>query len=270
MSSRRVPTKLIEEALTTNAFPALRLAIVVRSLVTLGNYGTKLVSNPSLFAEAKHEIRELLLNTAEGSKGFDLTISESQARSALVKLKKAKSESQIRDLGQTISSIMQITMHELRHSMWHYIPKNYKDYYKQKNIFGEEVAASYPSASHDIEQAGTCLSLGMSTACVFHCMRIMEIGLRACQAILDAGTSPNWGASIKAMTTALEANKSTIDKATYLFYSEAIAHLSTVKNAWRNPSMHFDKKAYSPTEAEGILNAVKGFIVHLSSRLKEL
>jgi hypothetical protein len=45
--------------------------------------------------------------------------------------------------------------------------------------FGKEIPTQFPTARDDIEEAGKCLAFGRGTACVFHLMRIMEVGLRA-------------------------------------------------------------------------------------------
>lgn len=52
-------------------------------------------------------------------------------------------------------------------------------YYQQEQLFGSEVFESFPSARYDVGEAGNCYVLGRHTACVFHCMRILEKGLHA-------------------------------------------------------------------------------------------
>jgi hypothetical protein len=43
----------------------------------------------------------------------------------------------------------------------------------------EAVIENFPGAVSDIEEATKCLALSRSTACVFHLMRALEVGLRA-------------------------------------------------------------------------------------------
>jgi hypothetical protein len=52
------------------------------------------------------------------------------------------------------------------------------------------------------------------------------------------------------------------------FFENIHADLSSVKNAWRNPSMHADK-VYDPERAEDIYNAVRGLMRHLAEHLDE-
>jgi hypothetical protein len=52
------------------------------------------------------------------------------------------------------------------------------------------------------------------------------------------------------------------------FFENIHADLSSVKNAWRNPSMHADK-VYDSERAEDIYNSVRGFMRHLAEHLDE-
>lgn len=46
-------------------------------------------------------------------------------------------------------------------------------------MFGEKVSLNFPSALEDIKEVGNCYATDRNTACVFHCMRVVEYGLRA-------------------------------------------------------------------------------------------
>ena len=62
-------------------------------------------------------------------------------------------------------------------------------------LFGTEVAARFPRAIVDIEEAGKCFALGRFTACVFHLMRVVEAGLAAISRSLNiVKHSPTWEA----------------------------------------------------------------------------
>ena len=63
--------------------------------------------------------------------------------------------------------------------------------------FGKEVGRAFPSADFDIWEATKCLALDRHTACVFHLMRVMELGLHALgkslnDPTLDPKTNPSW------------------------------------------------------------------------------
>jgi hypothetical protein len=53
------------------------------------------------------------------------------------------------------------------------------------------------------------------------------------------------------------------------FYSEAASQFGHMKVAWRNPTMHIDKK-YDNKEAKRLLDSVEAFLLHLAAKgLKE-
>ena len=52
------------------------------------------------------------------------------------------------------------------------------------------------------------------------------------------------------------------------FFADAYASLDAVKTAWRNPTMHVEKK-YTAEESENIYAAVKGFLQNVSARMDE-
>lgn len=151
-------------------------------------------------------------------------------------------------------------------------------YYKScGSLFGAEVTSKFPSAAFDIEEVGKCFSLNRYTACVFHLMRTMEVGIRAiarCLQIPDPvrPAERNWAILLKSIrddgiwrkwpsATGRASGDGAVFEALY-------ASLDAVKNPWRNGTMHIDR-TYSDDEAEHILIAVKGFMRNLASRCDE-
>ncbi|WP_299620514.1 hypothetical protein [Pelagibius sp.] len=146
-------------------------------------------------------------------------------------------------------------------------------YEPEEPLFGNAVASFYPSAYQEIEEAGKCLALGRSTACVFHLMRTMEVGVRAVANGLRIPdpTKPaekNWGAIIRKIHEAIVARQRWRRKADKAFYEEAVASLDAVKNPWRNATMHVEK-TYTEEEAENIFYIVRGFMMKIASRIDE-
>jgi len=59
-----------------------------------------------------------------------------------------------------------------------YVPAEKGHFYDQPEPpFGQEVTDAFPVADRDIAAAGRCFALDEWTACVFHLMRVLEIGL---------------------------------------------------------------------------------------------
>ena len=60
-----------------------------------------------------------------------------------------------------------------------FIPDRQAGYYEQEELFGSEVHTNFESTRDDVKEAGNCYATGRYTACVFHCMRVLEKGLHA-------------------------------------------------------------------------------------------
>jgi hypothetical protein len=148
-----------------------------------------------------------------------------------------------------------------------------KQRYLAENLFGDSVTEAFPSTIIDIEEAGKCLAFERSTACVFHLMRVMESGLRVLGNTLElpASTNRNWETILRKCDDELRKpldQRSAVWKSDDEFFAGATAMLRSVKDAWRNPTMHIEK-VYTEAQAESIWNAVKGFMKHLAAKLKE-
>lgn len=151
------------------------------------------------------------------------------------------------------------------------IPQNRIEYYEGSNLFGQEVSDKFPSAVIDIEEAGKCFATGRYTACVFHLMRVMEIGVKflGTKMQIPLASEKEWGkildginGKMKIMTSGfgkLTARK----KAKRDKYSAVVAHLTHVKDAWRNRVMH-PKDSYTDEQAEEVFRFVKVYMNYLA------
>jgi hypothetical protein len=146
----------------------------------------------------------------------------------------------------------------------------------ERTLFGGKVAQQYPSAATDIEEAGKCLAMGRSTACVFHLMRVMEAGLRSLGASLkdenlDPNLNPNWETILRRCDRELQkplSERTPEWRTDGAFLSTATANLRAVKEAWRNPTLHVER-SYDDEEAFDVWNAARAFMRHLAGRLSE-
>lgn len=160
-----------------------------------------------------------------------------------------------------------------------FLPPNRAAYYDpQSPLFGTEVNLQFPSAIFEIEEAGKCLAVGRDTAAVFHLMRVMEIGIHAvarCLGIPDpvSGSGRNWGMLLKQIQTVRTTRKTIASKgwtnpADETYFDAAYATLDAVRSAWRNTTMHVEKK-YTTDEADHIFVAVRAFMMNLAARMDE-
>lgn len=152
------------------------------------------------------------------------------------------------------------------------------EYFQNPELqFGTDFQKRFPSGLFELDEAAKCFALGRPTACIFHLMRIMEIGINA--AALSLGIPPptkgmdrNWGAILRAIKE--ETEKRTSAKPSKWqgddkdLFAEIYVSLDAVRVAWRNTTMHVENK-YTDEEAEHIFGAVRGFMKKIAARFDE-
>jgi hypothetical protein len=151
-------------------------------------------------------------------------------------------------------------------------------YVEQDNLFGQKVSMHFPSAAPDIKDAGNCLSVGCSTAAVFHLMRTVEHGLRALafdrrvKLIKGPIELATWEEIIKKIELAEQAiqgyPKTLAREAQYEFYHGAMMEFRRFKNKFRNQVMH-TRDEYDQDEARSAFTHVKAFMQILAGKISE-
>jgi hypothetical protein len=214
---------------------------------------------PAAFSNIKKQCQQI---------GLTLSAKAAERGLALLKSDTVK----FKELGDIAADISRRINDELEGNLFLHIPfEKAKLYEPTKPLFGETVAKAFPSASDDVAEAGKCLATDRGTATVFHVMRVMEAGLKSLAKQLGIPYAPSWESYLRQISTRLELDwkdKSPEWKTDEGFYREAAAHLSAVKFAFRNPTMHIVKQ-YSPESAEEIFNSVGVFMRHLSTKISE-
>ena len=163
---------------------------------------------------------------------------------------------------------------ELDNVYFLHVPFEKARVYYNPHPFGEAVSNKFPRAITDMQEASKCLALARYTACVFHLMRVMEIGVQHLGKKLKIPDTheKEWQAILNSVNGALRrmSNPPTPltsrKKAVRDRYAKAAAHLENVKNAWRNNVMH-PKASYTAEEAEEVFQAVKTYMQHLATIL---
>lgn len=137
-------------------------------------------------------------------------------------------------------------------------------FYKQNELFGVEVNAKFPSIAFDMVEAGNCFAMGRGTACVFHLMRIMEVGVQAFGAKLGVTLAheKNWQNILDEVNRAIRALPP--KGPTTVQLSQISSNLYAVKLAWRNEVMH-PNDTYTLEEAENLITQVKLFMGQLAT-----
>lgn len=161
---------------------------------------------------------------------------------------------------------------ELSEPMFLHIAANRRTLYEQKSpSFGLEVDLMFPDAKRDIEAASRCLALDEWTACVFHCMRVLEHGLRPLAQRFNVDFKVYaWHAVIKDVEQGIDAlrNKGNLtdkDREEITFYSDAATQFRYFKDAWRNHVSHA-REHYDERDADKVYGHVRDFMQHMVSK----
>jgi hypothetical protein len=117
--------------------------------------------------------------------------------------------------------------------------------------FGMHVAIAFPSAGYDIDEAASCLALRRHTACVFHCLRIIERGVAALARY--AGVSDPLAAGRRDWRTVSDAFREAAD------VRPVAEKLANVRAQWRGVALVPGEK-YTEEEAERIFVSVGTFM----------
>ncbi|WP_263353553.1 hypothetical protein [Acidicapsa acidisoli] len=145
------------------------------------------------------------------------------------------------------------------------MPSKQIDFYDQPELFGKGVVARFPMIQYDMVEAGNCYAMGRSTACVFHLMRIMEVGVQVFGTKLGVAlvNEKYWHNILEEVNKAIKDLPAKSDR---VAMSQASANLYAVKLARRNEVMH-PKDTYTLEEAGNLIGQVKLFMEQLEAIL---
>jgi hypothetical protein len=163
-------------------------------------------------------------------------------------------------------SLINIFLDDLAKHLFLSIPPNRKTLYMQNSpLFGDAVALKFGVAAEEITRAGQCLALDQWSACVFHCMRVLEHGLEpmATRFQADFGKA-SWHVILTSIENGLTAlrgkpHKTPQEEDDITHYSEAAIQFRHFKDAWRNHAMH-GRDSYDEAKAQTVFIAVRSFL----------
>ena len=247
--------------------PAYRLINLGHSLHWMQTAGliTEMESRPEDRAWRKKNLVETADNIARHLADFGCP----HTSAAAYRLKEAL-EMELHPISETeftvrAREIKESFAHELSSHLFFYVPTERAKYYDETlGMFGNNVKDRFPSTISEIKNAGECFAFAQYTAAVFHLMRVMESALRAVSKSLGVNIdkTKNWGDMLIAINPRELKNIPAADqiyKSHQRFYDDVRVTLSSVKDAWRNLTMHLDRR-YDEAEAEDVLRAVKTFM----------
>jgi len=140
------------------------------------------------------------------------------------------------------------------------------------DVFPASAREAFPSAEYDMDEASKCFALERHTACVFHSMCVLEVGLNTLSRALDLPVGKTWNMSLDQIEKEIRSRSvrthGEVWKTDEPFYSEAATHFRFVKNSWRNYVAH-GKEHYDEERAGKILRSVGDFMRDIAGRLHE-
>jgi hypothetical protein len=254
-------------------FDAMKLAEVIDFLSRIRGecYYNSLYSRPDPVID-----RKCCLNYMETFKVFEQECSKLRfitTMNTTQKIIKQLSQqdvviSQIDTLGQELIGRLSIEMNAI---LFFSIDFDKQYLLKDTDLFGVDVSVAFPTTGVDIKHAGRCLAFNEWGASVFHCMRILEIGLIILAKELKVQNDlSNWGGIIQNIETQIKNINPTfgIDwKNKRQLYSDTALEFRFIKDAWRNHIMH-GTTTYDDQGAIEIFEHTKRLMQHVTVNLK--
>lgn len=165
-----------------------------------------------------------------------------------------------------LEEVQHRVMDELRNHFYFPVTAPNAQLYENPMPYGEFVYDAYPTAREDLVDAARCLIFSQPTAAAFHLMRVLEVAFRCFAKKLKIDYRPSWEAYLRAIEGRL--NRPHKEKTRPEIRSEPeqraiLGDLMAVKLAWRNPTMHVDRR-YADFEALQIFVAASTLLERLA------
>jgi hypothetical protein len=251
-------------------------------------YGPNLIAAPrqALDENTLERFRDMLTALLLHCQALNLSVTEQLLQSTA---KDLATVAITREIGAArLGELHRCFVSELKAKVFFHVPGEKAKYYSELLVelpgplqkpklpappFGTEAPKAFPSIVYDAKEAGNCFALGRNTACVFHLMRVLEIGLTALGAVFSVSLAhTNWAPAIEQIESKIrDMHKDSLWKALpdykeqQEFYAQAASHFAVLKDAWRNYTAHARGK-YDDDEAESIFRNVRAFMEKLTAR----
>lgn len=231
-------------------------------------------------------LREILELIDRSCQQIGLRNSAGATREFIEELTDEKTQISPSDVSKRVEEIDRAIRREMNLHLFMYIPIDRAEYCRSWGesrraerkeeipLFGNIVKEKFPSTDYEITEAGNCFSVGRYTACVFHLMRVLEIGLILLAKKFNIPSDhTNWNPMIEGVEKAIrnmanDPNKLSNWKEEREFYAQVVNLLALVKDGWRNYTAHARGK-YDDEEAEVIMINVRAFMQKLATKLSE-
>ena len=129
-----------------------------------------------LTKQEKDEIRQDLIKIWDICEQLDLPVSHNLISSVV---SPEDDSENVPKTGREYNLLIKTVRHELRNKLFLFVEPHRAKFYENDDLISEKVLKAFPKASHEMRMAGNSFAASLDTATVFHCMRAVEIGLRA-------------------------------------------------------------------------------------------
>ena len=168
---------------------------------------------------------------------------------------------------------------ELKRRYFLYMPPEDANLYQQPVALFPKTVTAFPSVPSMVNGACQCYALDQPTACVFHCMGILQVGLYAqattlCVALSCPMRLAEWNTIIDQIEAKIKTIRDNMKRGDLkddlvTFHSGAASQFRYFKDAWRNHIAHM-RAEYDRDMAHSILIHTKDFMEQIAERLDEL
>jgi hypothetical protein len=168
-----------------------------------------------------------------------------------------------------VTQLSNVIRWEMAQHLFMWVPSSRAERYDKEESFGKSVFDCYPSARFDIKEAGSSFAAGRFTACVFHLMRVLELGLAAFAKVFNVPSDhTNWhniieGIESKIRDMGKDSKKYDGWKEKQEHFAQAANSFMFFKDAWRNYTAHARGK-YTEDEADSVYRNVRSFMQRLA------
>jgi hypothetical protein len=184
-------------------------------------------------------------------------------------------------LGNDLSVLMQAIEDDIKFErFFHYSQHRARPLISMRGEWAATLAlTAFSSVEKEIERGLDCFGFEDYDGCVFHMMRVAEMGMRALARERQV-TFPkhplewaDWqniieGIEKSVRTTGPAMSRGPAKDAALAFYSGAVGQLHAFKDTFRNATMHV-RKNYDELEALRAINQVRDFMNGLSAKIGE-
>lgn len=226
------------------ALDASNIIYRIHSILNAGYLGTddEAHLNPRLKSLLLKEIKELQIECEK----LGLLVSIHHTKTAIEFLNVPSSYGEVGMMGRYVNMIVDTIRIEMQARKFFFLNQGSEKYYSNAyNLYGENIIKRFPQILDDVEGAGNCLAFGQGTACVMHLMRVMEVGLKSLSNALGIPYAPSWESHLNQIQSKIALKRDQKD-AEWIkkepFFRDVSGDLISVKQAWRNPTMHIERK----------------------------